>query len=223
MLEDRLLKDLAARWQADRERLPMLLRRIERLRHHLAKSHQAVRQLRRQLAIADGLDGRDPLTGLPNRRGVEQPVGRMLAGHAGMPHRLALLFVDLDGFKAVNDRLGHAAGDELLRIVAARLAAGIRRDDIVCRHGGDEFVCVLPNLDSEDRARSLASDLLRAIAQPCRVGEQWVTVQASIGVSIYPRDGGDLPALLHSADLAMYAAKARRCGVAMARSESGAG
>lgn len=222
-VEDQLLEALVSQLRTERELLPKLLRRNHRLRRVLSKSREAVAQLRRDLSHARRSDGRDLLTGLPNRSGFEQPMGRMLAQHTGGRRKLALLFVDLDGFKAVNDRLGHSAGDELLQVVSARLAAGMRRGDLVCRHGGDEFVCLLPNLDSEDRASSLAKDLLHAITQPCALNGQRVSVRASIGVAIYPRDGDTLPLLLHSADSAMYAAKRQRCGVAMARPVAAAG
>lgn len=202
--------------RAEAPRIPALLRRLDRLRRLLCERDEAIAQLRGELARASQSSQFDLLTGLPNRRGVEQPMGRMLAQHAGGPHKLALLFVDLDGFKTINDRLGHAAGDALLQIVSARLAAGMRSGDLVCRHGGDEFVCLLPNLDSEDRARALAAGLRHAITQPCALHGHQVAVDASIGVAIYPRDGHDLAALLRSADSAMYAAKRGRCGVAMA-------
>lgn len=215
-LEDRLLEDLVPQLRAQRDEVAVLRRRIDRLRRLLSKSHGVVVQLRRELAIAECVEGRDPLTGLANRRGFELPGRRVLAQHLGGPHQLALLFVDLDGFKTINDRLGHAVGDSLLQVVASRLAAGMRRGDLVCRHGGDEFVCLLPNLDGEDRALSLAAGLLQAITQPCALGGHHVTVAASIGVAVFPRDGDSLPALLHRADGAMYEAKKRRCGLVLA-------
>lgn len=215
--EDRLLQHLTDQVRTERDRNPALLRRIDRLHRLLAQSHDAVVHLRRELAQAERTENCDLLTGLPNRRGFERPGGQVLAQHAGGPDKLALLFVDLDGFKAVNDRFGHAVGDALLQVVAARLAAGMRRGDLVCRHGGDEFVCLLPNLDSEERAVALAGDLLQAITAPCALDGRQVTVGASIGVAIYPRDGDDLPSLMRRADGAMYEAKRRRSGLALAR------
>ncbi len=214
-----LLQRLVPQLRTQREQHAALLRRVERLRRLLSKSHEAIVHLRSELASAKRVEGCDLLTGLPNRRGFELPGGRVLAQHAGGPQKLALLFVDLDGFKAINDRHGHAVGDALLQVVASRLAAGMRRGDLVCRHGGDEFVCLLPNLDSEDRAIALAADLRHAITQPCALGGHQMTVGASIGVAVYPRDGADLRSLLHSADSAMYDAKKRRCGLALAQQE----
>lgn len=216
--EDRLLLDLAAQVRLERAQRPALLRRIDRLRRALSKSRGVVVRLRQELAQVRTAECRDPLTGLPNRRGFELPGRRLLAEHLGASDTLALLFVDLDGFKAVNDRFGHAIGDALLQVVAARLAAGMRRGDLVCRHGGDEFVCLLPKLDSEDRAVSLAGELLHAITQPCALAGQQVAVGASIGVAVFPRDGESLASLLSSADVAMYKAKEHRCGLARARS-----
>lgn len=215
--EDLSEPELALQLQVERERLARMQRRVLRLRQLLNDAHEALHCSRVELSQAWQLAGRDTLTGLANRRGFEPPLHRELARHAESRQVLALLFVDLDGFKLVNDRLGHAVGDELLRIVGARLVAGMRRSDLVCRHGGDEFVCLLPQLHSAKRARTLAASLLRSITRPCMVGGQSVQVQASIGVAIYPRDGDTLPTLLRSADTAMYAAKAVGAGVAMAR------
>jgi diguanylate cyclase (GGDEF)-like protein len=217
--EDELLERLLPQLRTQREQYATLLRRNERLRRLLSQSHEVIVELRSELASVRRVEGCDSLTGLPNRRGFELPVGRVLAQHAGGPHKLALLFVDLDGFKSINDRHGHAVGDALLQVVASRLAAGMRRGDLVCRHGGDEFVCLLPNLDSEKRAIALAADLRHAITQPCALGGHQVTVGASIGVAVYPRDGDNLRSLLHSADGAMYKAKKHRSGLALAQPE----
>ncbi len=215
--EDTLLAALALDLQAAREREPQLLRHIDVLHARLAERDEALLRCRAELAQARQAAASDALTGLPNRRGFEPPLHRELTEHADRAQVLALLFVDIDGFKAINDRLGHAAGDQLLRIVGARLVAGMRRRDLVCRHGGDEFVCLLPHLRSPARAGALAATLLRSITQPCVIDGHEVRLQASIGVAIYPRDGDNAPTLLRSADAAMYAAKSRHGGVAMAQ------
>lgn len=216
-VEDQLLARLGLELQAGREQLGRMQRRVERLHRLLAESHAGLQRCRSELAHSRETSGCDALTGLPNRQGFEPPMRQLLDEHRNGRQVLALLFVDLDGFKAVNDRYGHACGDELLRIVGARLEAGVRRGDHVCRHGGDEFVCLLPHLHSATRAGELAASLLRSITQPCSVGGQELRVGASIGVALYPRDGDSMPTLMRSADAAMYAAKSRRGGVAMAR------
>jgi diguanylate cyclase (GGDEF)-like protein len=120
---------------------------------------------------------------------------------------LAVLFLDLDRFKHVNDSLGHSAGDELLREVARRLRDVVRREDTVARLGGDEFTVLLEHLrDGEDAAR-LARKLLDSLIQPYLMGERTLYLGASIGISLYPRDGGDVESLLLNADAAMYRAK----------------
>jgi GGDEF domain-containing protein len=149
--EDGLLAALAPRLQADRVRLLQMQRRIKRLRGLLHDNHEALLTCRAELTCSRRAAVSDALTGLPNRRGLEPPRRRELAKHAGGTHLLALLFVDLSGFKAVNDRLGHASGDKLLRIVGARLVNGMRRSDLVCRYGGDGFMCLLPRLHSATR------------------------------------------------------------------------
>jgi diguanylate cyclase len=180
----------------------------ERLREELAQTRLALEQAQAELAAALRAAGSDALTGLPNRRGFAGPSRRLLAQHdSGEPRLLALLFIDLDGFKAINDRLGHPAGDALLRVVGARLLHALRKGDLVCRQGGDEFLCLLPHLPRPESAREIAAELARLIAAPCSIAGQRVVVTASIGVALYPRDGSSVGALLHSADAAMYAAK----------------
>jgi diguanylate cyclase (GGDEF)-like protein len=187
---------------------------LQRLRHELARTQVALERSQAELAQALSAACLDTLTGLPNRRGFDRPSRRLLAAHGTASQPLALLFIDLDGFKAVNDRLGHHAGDELLRIVGARLAHAVRAGDLVCRHGGDEFLCLLPRLCEPERAAAIAAGLLTAIAAPCEIGGQRVSVTASIGLALYPRDGRTVGELLRAADAAMYAAKARGNGQA---------
>ena len=144
----------------------------------------------------------DALTELPNRAAFETRLARCLGSHTSV----AVLFVDLDGFKRVNDTLGHATGDALLRAVAGRLRGSVRHEDLVARLAGDEFVLAFPDMPAEQVER-VARKLLGALAAPFSVGEHTAQVGASIGVSLYPDDGRDIDTLLKRADDAMYRVK----------------
>jgi diguanylate cyclase (GGDEF)-like protein/PAS domain S-box-containing protein len=149
----------------------------------------------------------DSLTGLPNRSFFLDTLERTLS-RAGRQHtRSALVFIDLDGFKSVNDGLGHAAGDTVLQTMSERLRAGTRSSDLVARIGGDEFTVLVQNLARADDAALVARGLLDRLARPCRADEHDVSISASAGISVYPEDGTDADTLLRNADLAMYRAK----------------
>jgi diguanylate cyclase (GGDEF)-like protein/PAS domain S-box-containing protein len=155
----------------------------------------------------------DPLTGLPNRRRLAEQVDTAIWNARARDEAVALLFVDLVGFKAVNDRFGHAVGDELLVAVTDRLRGRLRRHDLLARLGGDEFLVALTGLPAATagaEARRVADELAAVVARPVPLRDQEVTVRASIGVSVWPEDGADFPALLHSADMRMYEARASR-------------
>ena len=153
----------------------------------------------------------DSLTGLPNARAITertaQAVGRSSGGD-----RMALLFIDLDHFKPVNDTFGHAVGDEVLRMCAERLGSLVRGDDVVARLGGDEFLVLLHDLDRPEQAEAAAARLCAAIDQPFDVGGSVVRVSSSIGIALFPDHGRDFDALVRRADAAMYTAKASRRG-----------
>ena len=149
----------------------------------------------------------DPLTGLPNRLLLGDELERSMSRARRHDQPLALLFIDLDGFKAVNDRLGHQAGDEVLRAVGARLRQAVRAEDAVARLGGDEFIVVLEEIAGTAAAHEAARKLRQAIGQPVPMGGQMISVSASIGVALYPDDGHDAEALIHAADGAMYRGK----------------
>jgi diguanylate cyclase (GGDEF)-like protein/PAS domain S-box-containing protein len=165
---------------------------------------------RAALARIEELAATDPLTGLANRRRLQEQVETALWDARARGDALALLFIDLDGFKAVNDRFGHAAGDGLLQEVAARLRQRLRRRDLVARLGGDEFLVALPDLSPDDaagEARRVADDLMATVSRPFDVYDAPVFVTASIGIAVAPEDGDDFAALLHLADTRMYEAK----------------
>jgi diguanylate cyclase (GGDEF)-like protein/PAS domain S-box-containing protein len=152
---------------------------------------------------------RDPLTGLPNRRLFEDRLEIALAQAHRYRHRVALIFVDLDRFKHVNDSLGHAAGDELLRGVAERLGHSVREGDTVARLGGDEFTLLLPGIHYAEDLAAISRKLVESLHRPFHLQGRDVYVTASAGISLYPEDGEDGEALLRSADTAMYRAKER--------------
>jgi len=151
----------------------------------------------------------DPLTGLPNRSLFERNLEQALAEAQRHGRALAVLFIDLDRFKQINDSLGHLAGDQVLVQAAQRLHGCLRRSDLLARMGGDEFTAVITDLsDTRDAAR-VAEKLLAAFQEPFLWEGQELFVTASIGVSLFPRDGRDAAALQRNADVAMYRAKSR--------------
>lgn len=153
------------------------------------------------------LANHDALTGLPNRRLLDDRLRQALELARRNGHQVALQYIDLDHFKPVNDRFGHHVGDQLLQAIAQRLRGLLRAVDTVARVGGDEFVVVLPAMQSDAAAGETAQKVLAALAQPYRIEGQALTVTPSIGVALYPRDANDAETLLRCADAAMYEAK----------------
>jgi diguanylate cyclase (GGDEF)-like protein/PAS domain S-box-containing protein len=165
----------------------------------------------------------DPLTGLPNRRLLTNRLYDALARAFRNQTRLALLFLDLDGFKPVNDRHGHAAGDEVLRAAARRLTAAVRQNDTVARLGGDEFVVLLEHAGDAAAVAQVAHRIADSVGEPVDVGgcagESTVSVRPSIGVAYATVVDGEAMSpetLIEAADQAMYLAKRRRSGMAFA-------
>jgi diguanylate cyclase (GGDEF)-like protein len=150
----------------------------------------------------------DTLTGLPNRFFFMDRLQQDIVQAEREERKLALLFIDLDRFKGINDSLGHAAGDELLRQVAARLRQGTREGDTVARLGGDEFTILINALGSAKAAGSAAEHVIAVLSRPFIVENVENVVSASIGIAVYPSDGGDAELLMREADTAMYRAKA---------------
>lgn len=149
----------------------------------------------------------DGLTALPNRNLLADRIGQALTYAERYRKLVAVLFVDLDHFKFINDSLGHDMGDRLLQVVGRRLTECVRSIDTVARHGGDEFVLVLPDLTESEDAVKVAQKMQDAVGRPFKIGEHEFVVSCSTGISIYPKDGEDAQTLLKNADAAMYRAK----------------
>lgn len=164
-------------------------------------------QLRKQQRYLERIAHFDALTDLPNRVLLTDRINQGMKHSRRHNRVLAVVFLDLDGFKAVNDTHGHAVGDELLVALAQRMQTSLREGDTLARIGGDEFVAVLAGLEREQDAQPVLQRLLRAVAEPVALGEVTVRVSVSMGVTFYPTDDADADLLLRHADQAMYAAK----------------
>ncbi len=175
---------------------------IERAR--MFEELEAAREAARHLAT------HDPLTGIANRLLLDDRLEHAVANARRSGETIAVLMLDLDRFKTINDSFGHATGDEVLRCVAQRLAKQVRQSDTIARLGGDEFALVLTHLQRETDAARVARKLLDSLSQPIAIAGERFQTGASIGIATHPRDGADAGELLRSADLAMYEAK--RCG-----------
>ena len=176
--------------------------------HNLLEVRLLHEAARKQARMLEELALNDPLTGLANRRLLTDRLAMALVHARRNNSAMAVVYLDLDGFKQINDTLGHGVGDILLKMVAERLLATVRAEDTVARLGGDEFALDLWHVSGSDYAATVAARAIAALAQPYDIEGQVVTITASAGVSIYPDHGEDEETLLKSADLALYAAKA---------------
>ena len=149
----------------------------------------------------------DALTGLANRRRFENMLSRALEKSAESNSNLELFYLDLDGFKLINDTFGHKIGDQLLKQVGTRITRALRQSDTTARLGGDEFAIIVDKLSVNDNSSEIANRVLREIREPYQVGDININVTASIGIARYRDDGNDLDTLLKNADTAMYNAK----------------
>jgi diguanylate cyclase (GGDEF)-like protein len=204
----RLLQELVvAEGQLGRNQPALMLEANEQLvlasLRHQAEAEAAAQALKTASRTVE----LDPLTRLPNRELLRDRCAHSMASAKRRGSRMALLFLDLDHFKPINDSLGHALGDEVLKVVAQRLTSAVREADTVSRYGGDEFLILLSEVSQPSDAELIASKLLTATVEPCRVGGHVLQLSASIGISLYPDDGEDIDLLIQKADNAMYRAK----------------
>ncbi|MBY0243426.1 MAG: diguanylate cyclase [Burkholderiaceae bacterium] len=149
----------------------------------------------------------DPLTGLPNRRLLEDRIATTLQHATRHCRKAAVMYLDLDGFKPINDTHGHATGDEILKQVALRLVNSSRKEDTVARVGGDEFVIVLAEVTNIASAQEPASKLIEVVSEPYQVGDLMLHLSTSIGIALFPDHANDVNQLIHMADQALYEAK----------------
>lgn len=182
----------------------------ERLEHQLV-SVKAQEESARHAAF------HDPLTGLPNRVLFNDRLEHGLTQATRHGWNLAVMFVDLDEFKSINDLYGHDAGDTVLQTISKRLKKTTRVDDTVSRHGGDEFLYLLMEINNIRDATLVAKKIIKAIQKPCNIGTRDLVIRASIGISIFPKNGKSADDLIKSADKAMYQAKRLKSGYAIAQ------
>jgi diguanylate cyclase (GGDEF)-like protein len=184
-------------------------RELETLRATNACLVRELEALKEREAQVQRLADRDGLTGLYNRRRMLELLDSAIAEAARQRQCVGLLFIDLNGFKGINDEYGHSAGDDILTSVAMRIAGRVRTGDFVCRYGGDEFVVVLPNVPEAAAVSRVADTIRERVALPYWIQGNEQHLTAAIGESMYPRDGDSAEALLHRADQSMYRLKAR--------------
>jgi diguanylate cyclase (GGDEF)-like protein len=175
--------------------------------HNMLEVSLLYKQLERSNHALTSLALHDPLTGLPNRRLLMDRLELSVAHAHRNHHAMAVLYLDLDDFKVINDTLGHDAGDALLSVVAARLTAAVRQEDTVARLGGDEFIIALGAMGDADAVATLAAKIAHTVSQPFNVQGRTISMTTSIGVSIFPTHGVNAEALMKSADVALYEAK----------------
>lgn len=149
----------------------------------------------------------DPLTGLPNRRLLEDRIATVLQHATRQQNKAAVMYLDLDGFKTINDTHGHATGDEILKMVAQRLVGCARKEDTVSRVGGDEFVIVMGNIGHLGDTQEPAAKLIEAVSEPYVINGLTLRLSTSIGIGIYPDDAGEVASVIAAADAALYEAK----------------
>jgi len=188
---------------------PFDLSEVKARIHNMLEVRFLYKKLEDSNQVLESLALHDGLTGLPNRRLLMDRLSLAIAHARRNKRTMAVMYLDLDGFKQVNDTFGHAAGDTLLSMVAARLVAAVRQEDTVARLGGDEFVIALWELSHAEGVNKPVSKVIQAVSQPYSIQghSESITLSVSVGVSIYPTHGEDGETLMKSADLALYGAK----------------
>jgi diguanylate cyclase (GGDEF)-like protein len=187
-----------------RDELGALARSFAKMQYQITTQIRALAQSHQELEL---LARHDPLTGLPNRRYFQERLDDALARALRSKTRFAILFIDVDKFKAINDQYGHEAGDEVLKAIAIRLQANTRKVDTVARMGGDEFVVLLDSTDNQQAIELTAEKLLENVLKPIPWLDQELEVGLSVGISQFPDNGRTAHELLSSADHAMYRVK----------------
>jgi diguanylate cyclase len=184
---------------------------IQKTLEALAETNSYLRarltEVERRVVMANHLAFHDTLTGLPNRRLLLDRLTQAIAQAGRQSRRVALVFFDVDGFKAINDRFGHAKGDKVLQEVARRLSVCLRVTDTACRYGGDEFIVMLPEVEGGGSLGVVERKIRRKLAEPYLVGGASIAVTLSMGTAIYPEDAKDHDHLIKLADAAMYSVK----------------
>ena len=181
-------------------------RKLQRKERDLLRVNSLLNQLNQARASLQQAAHYDPLTNLLNRRSFNELFAEKLHNHAQQQQSLALMFLDIDHFKRINDSLGHDAGDQLLKEVAERIRQTLREQDVVARFGGDEF-CILVSLNRIEEAKALARRIMARMKKPITVARHQMVMTTSIGIALYPRDGESCEELLKHADLALYQSK----------------
>jgi diguanylate cyclase (GGDEF)-like protein len=190
---------------------------VAALRTLLAKAREELTGAQEREQRARYLAFHDDLTALPNRRFFRERLGLALSGEGIGTPPLAVLYLDLDGFKALNDLYGHDTGDALLSTIARRLSHALRAEDLVSRLAGDEYACLISGVSSRERLQQIAVTLYHAVSAPFKIGTLELTVRPSIGIAVCPGDGSTTDELMKAADTAMYIAKRQKSSYAFFR------
>jgi diguanylate cyclase (GGDEF)-like protein len=186
---------------------PFDLLEVQKRIHNMLEVRLLYKELAQYSRTQQELALHDALTGLPNRRLLEDRIENTLQHANRHHHKAAIMYLDLDGFKSINDTYGHAYGDEILKMVAQRLVSNSRKEDTVARLGGDEFMIVLGDVHTLQDAQGPAAKLVEAVSEPYFINDLTLRLSTSIGISMYPDDAETVDALISIADYALYEAK----------------